>query len=368
MNELADVTAQTHAVLWGGFIIGLVLGAVAQASRFCTMGALADWFAYGGTGRLSMWLLAIAVAMLGTQALLAAGVFDGTRSLPWSPRLLWLSSPIGGLLFGFGMTLAGGCPQRALVKAGSGNLKAWTVLLIAGVAGEMTLRGLLAVPRVNLLDRFDWTFPHSQDLGAITEALASVPAGAARGVLSALFALAVIVWLVKNRSGMEPLHWLGGLVVGALVPAAWAVTGALGHLPEHPETLEPAWLATVGNRPEGISFSAPVAHTLDLLTLWSDTNTRLTFGIALLLGVPLGSAISAWKRGEMHIEAFRSPRDLGEHAIGATLMGFGGITALGCSIGQGLTGVAMLSLGAVLTTAGIVVGTWAGVRYQERNA
>lgn len=365
MDNTWSPQAATQAVLWGGLLIGAALGAVAQATRFCTMGALADWFAYGGKARLGMWLLAALVAALGTQALVAAQVFDASRSIPWSPRLLWVSYPVGGLVFGFGMVLASGCPQRTLVRLGSGNLRALVTLLAAGVAAQMTLRGVLALPRTAWLDRWQVALGRPQDVGSLLAPMLGLGAEALRWASLALLALAAAALLWRWRRTMEASHWIGGAAVGLLVPLAWWLTGRIGFLPEHPETLEPAWLGTQSHRPEGLSFASPLAHTLDLLTLWSDANTTASFGVLLVPGVLLGSLGAALLRREFAFESFRTPEDMANHLVGGLLMGFGGVVAMGCSIGQGVTGVSMLSTGSFMAVAGIVAGAWLAVRWQE---
>lgn len=125
-----------------------------------------------------------------------------------------------------------------------------------------------------------------------------------------------------------------------------------------------AWLGTYSRRPEGLSFAAPLAHSLDLLTLWTDKSTVATFGVMLSLSVLAGSFASAKWRREFKIESFRTPRELGSHIAGGLLMGFGGITAVGCSIGQGVTGLAMLSAGAIVAVAGIVAGALLALKLQ----
>lgn len=351
-------------VLWGGLLVGLALGAVAQATRFCTMGALADWFTYGGTARLMMWVLAVMVGASGSLVLVESGWLDGPRTVPWSPRFLWLSYAVGGLVFGYGMVLASGCPQRNLVRAGSGSLKAWVTLIVAAVAAQMSLRGLFAVPRVQVLERVGPQLEHPQDLGSMLVPLTGLGASSLRWMVLAALLVAGAVALWRARGGMDRSHWLGGALVGLLVPVAWIVTGHLGHLPEHPETLEAAWLATATGRPEALSFVAPIAHALDLLTLWSDKNTTATYGVMVALGVVLGSTGAALWRKEFHVEAFRSVAELRGHLLGAVMMGFGGVVAMGCSIGQGITGLSMLSAGAVIAVAGIVGGCWLALRVQ----
>jgi uncharacterized membrane protein YedE/YeeE len=162
------------------------------------------------------------------------------------------------------------------------------------------------------------------------------------------------------------MHWVGGIAVGLLVGAAFVLTGHIGFLPEHPETLEPAWLGTQSKRPESLSFSAPMGHLLDLLTLWSDKATVATFGVMLALGVLAGSFVTAKARRDFRLESFSSPRSVLEHIAGGVLMGFGGVTALGCSIGNAVTGLATLSLGSALATFGIVAGARLALARQIR--
>ena len=367
METQLSVAGATQAVLWGALALGIVFGAVGQWSRFCVRGAVADWVEQRSPARLSAWLLAIAVGALGTQALISLGGFDATKTVPWSERLVWVSYLVGGTLFGYGMILARGCPQRSLVKAGAGDLKAVVTLLVTGIAAQMTLRGLFAQPRVDGLERTAVALGRPQDLGSLFGASLGLGAGTLRWLIVALFCAAVAVWLWRTRRVATPAQWIGGTVVGLLVPAAFYLTGHIGFVAEHPETLEAAWLGTGSRRPEALTFTAPLANALDLLTFWSDKNTVATFGVLLAAGVLLGSFVSAKLRGDYRVETFKSSGELVNHLIGSVLMGFGGVTAMGCSIGQGVTGLSMLSAGAVLATGGIVLGAWAALRVQSRG-
>jgi uncharacterized protein len=354
----------TQAVLWGGLALGLALGAIAQVSRFCTMGALADWFAYRGASRLMMWALAVAVAAVGALVLMEAGFLDATHTLAWSKRLLWLSYIVGGTLFGFGMVLASGCPQRNLVKLGSGSLKALVTLLVAGVTAQMTLRGVLSEVRVTLLEPANLVLAFPQDLGSILSHASGMGAAALRWwVLAGVFALSA-PWWWTHRHSMERTQWLSGGAIGLLVVAAWFLTGHVGYIPEHPETLEFLWAGTYSHRPEAFTFAAPIAHSLDLLTLWTDVNNTLSYGVMVSLGTLLGSAALALARKEFRLESFQNPRDMLNHLVGGALMGFGGVTAMGCSIGQGVSGLSLLSTGACIAVAGIIFGAWMGLRLQ----
>lgn len=367
MRPDPDPSTLAQLVVWGGLALGLVLGVVGQATRFCVRGAIADWVAFRGPGRLVAWLLAVAVGALAVQSLVSAGLLDAGRTIYWSERFVWVSQLVGGVLFGVGMILAGGCPQRCLVKAGQGNLKAAVTLVLVAIAALMTLRGAFAPIRVGLLDALGSTLAGPQDLGGVLGRALSLPPDALRWALVGGLAAAAATLTWRMRSRIDTEHWLGGLLVGLLVGASLLLTGSIGFLPEHPETLEPAWLGTHSRRPEALSFSAPMGHALDLLTLWTDRATVATFGVMLSLGVLLGSWASAKLRGEFHVESFSTPRELRDHAAGAVLMGFGGVTALGCSVGNGVTGLAMLSSGALVAVLGISAGAWLTLAWQMRE-
>ena len=166
----------------------------------------------------------------------------------------------------------------------------------------------------------------------------------------------------------RPAPLFGSLAIGATIVAGWTLSGYLGYLPEDPETLEPAFLATNSGRMESLSFVAPLAYSLDLLMLWTDKSRSVTLGIALTLGVIVGALLAALLGRSFRIESFRDAPDLARHLAGGLLMGFGGVTALGCTIGQGLSGLSTLALGAALTVAAIVAGASLSIKIQLRNA
>jgi len=360
--ETVNLASIARAVVFGGLVIGLLLGLVGQSTRFCVRGAIADWMQRDNRERFAGWMLAVGVGAIGLQALAATGLVDATRTLAWSPRLAWASCIVGGLIFGYGMILADGCPQRSLVKAGAGSLRSAVVAVVAALAAVMTLRGVLAPARANMLDVWSVQLTGPQDLGHVMATATSMPAGVVSGVIAALVVAVTLgyAWR-KHRSALRQT-WVGGIGVGLILIAAVYLTGRFGFVAEHPETLEAAWLGTQSNRPEGLNFTAPLANVLDLLTLWTDKATVPTFGVMLVLGVLIGSYISAKLRREFKLEGFASPRDFGEHVLGAVMMGFGGVTALGCSIGNGVTGLAWLSSGSILAVAGISGGAWLALR------
>jgi uncharacterized membrane protein YedE/YeeE len=369
MNAVTPETLAllTRIVVWGALPLGLLLGAVAQASRFCVRGGIADVVTFGGPARLMSWLLAVAVGAVLLQGMAAGGVFDATRTLAWNERLPWFSCLAGGLLFGIGMMVAPGCPQRCLVKAGAGDLRAAVTLLVIAVVAVFTLRGVLAGVRVSVFDNLGVSLGRPQDLGTLLGGALSVSAATMRAVVTALLVAAIAALAWRHRARIDRLSWVGGLGVGLLLAAAFWLTGRIGFVAEHPDTLEAAWLGTQGRRPEGLSFVAPLANTLDLLMLWTDKNTVATFGVVLSLAVIVGSHLSARWRGQWKLESFRTPQDLGAAVLGGALMGFGGVTALGCSVGNGVTGLALLSTGSLLAVAGMVAGALLVLRYQARS-
>ena len=354
------------------FVLAFVFGAVAHRVSFCTMGAITDVVNFGDWRRMRMWLLAIAVAIAGATALQAAGLVDFAKTIYTGAKVPWLSHVVGGFLFGFGMTLGSGCGSKTLIRVGAGNLKSLVVLLFLAVAAYMTLKGVFAPWRANGLDpvRLDVGAPTS-DLGTLATAWGL--GSAAKLWLPFAIAFAVGAFCFANRDFRTTRELVvGGLVVGAVIVAGWYVSGHLGHLAEDPATLEEKFVATNSGRMESYSFVAPVAYLLELLVLWTDSSRVVTFGIAGVLGMIAGSAAMALATRTFRWEGFGSVEDVANHIVGAIFMGFGGVTALGCTIGQGLTGISTLAVGSLLTFGSIVVGSVAAVKYQtwriERTA
>jgi uncharacterized membrane protein YedE/YeeE len=360
----ADLPGLTAAVLWATFALAVAFGAIAQRTHFCTMGAVADIVNLGDWTRMRMWVLAVGVAMIGFNAMVALGWVDAANSLYAGRSLTWLSNIVGGLLFGFGMVLASGCGSKTLVRVGGGNLKSLVVLVVLAVSAYATMRGVLAMARVATLDAAALTLPTGQDLPSLLAHASGASRRMLALVLGAVLGGTLVAWVVAKPEGRGGDVLLGGLGIGAVIVGVWWVSGRLGFVPEHPTTLEPAFLATNSRRMESLSFVAPVAYTMDWLILFSDKSRVLTLGIVAVFGVVLGSAVVALAGGSFRWEGFAGAEDTANHIVGALLMGAGGITALGCTIGQGLSGVSTLALGSFLALAGILVGGVLGVRWQ----
>ena len=366
MAEPEVIQLQT-LVLMAGFVVGLLLAWAMSASDFCTMGSVADIVNFNDWTRMRMWVLAIAVAIAGTQALAAGGLIDLSRTHYLAPRLLPASHALGGLMFGFGMVLASGCGSRTLLRAGAGNLKAWVVLIVMAVSALMTLRGLFAVARVNTLDAVALPLPVSQDLPSLLAQAMGGEVATLRWILGLGLALGLTLWALAPAPMRQRRALLGGIGTGLIVLALWWVAGHFAYVDEDPRTLESRYLGSPGNRLEGLTFVAPVASTLELLTYWSDASRGLTLAISTVLGVLFGSLTHALVTRRFRWEGFAGAEDTANHLVGAALMGAGGVLALGCTVGQGLSGVSTLSLGSFITLGALITGAVLGLRYQTRR-
>lgn len=326
-----------------GLIGGLVLGLAARLGDFCTLGAI-ETAVYGRDEmRLRLWGVVLAVAIMGTQAGAALGVIDLGATLyhaiAWNP----LASVAGGLAFGYGMAMAGNCGFGALVRFGGGDLRSLVVVVVMGIFAFVALSGPLAPLRVALFDQPAAIGPQgmAQDLG--------LGGGAGALALGALIAAGLLGWalaLPALRSARRQTAWAvaaGLAVVWCLAATSWLADASLGEIAV-----------------EGPSFTAPVGRTL--VFLMTSTAGGITFSVGAVAGVMVGAFAGSLWRGRFRWEACEDPRELGRQVGGAALMGVGGVVALGCSVGQGVTGFATLAWSGPVTLAAIVAGALIGLR------
>lgn len=373
-----DFASAQSFFLWSTFVIALIMGAVVNKTNFCTMGAVSDWVNMGDTGRMRAWVLAIAVGVLGVMGLEAAGMVNVTNTFPPYRQMNfpWLENVLGGLLFGIGMVLGSGCGNKTLIRIGGGNIKSIMVLgVIALIAyfmvnpfpgSDKTLYSTLFYP---------WTNPTAvalstnQDLGAM---LFGNNAATGRMVMGAVIGGLMLVWAFKSadfRSNFDNI--LGGLVVGLAVLAAWYVTSNIlvnadgdvlslqayaqdWELYAPADVVQPASTAALAS--QSFTFINPMGQTFGYVMNGFDSSL-LTFGLMALAGVIAGSLLWSLISRSFRIEWFASGRDFVNHLIGAILMGFGGVLAMGCTIGQAVTGFSTLALGSILTFVAIVLGS-----------
>lgn len=360
-SDLSSLQAQ---VLWAAFTASLVFGWIAQKTQFCTMGAISDIVNMGDWTRMRMWGMAVGVAMIGFYGMAYFGVIDASKTFYTSSRIIWLSGVVGGALFGFGMVLASGCGSKTLVRIGGGSLKAMVVFAVMGIAAFATLRGITAVARSKTVDAvaFDLDAGGSLPL-LLADATGMSTSGAGLG-LALLIGLGLVGWAFAHADFRRFDAVLAGLGIGVCVSAMWWITGRLGFLPEHPETLEAVYLATNSGQMESMTFTAPMAYTLDWLIYFSDKNKVLTTGVVSVFGVIVGSLIQSLMSRSFRWEGFRNTQDTALHLVGAVLMGIGGVTAMGCTVGQGLSGLSTLGVTSLFAVLGIFVGGIAGLRFQ----
>ena len=364
MNEVNPAQLVPY-VTGGAFVLAFIFGAVGNKTNFCTMGAVSDWVNMGDASRMRMWLLAMAVALLGSSALQLAGLVDYSKSIYTGPNFTWLSYLVGGFLFGAGMTLGSGCGSKTLIRVGAGNLKSLIVYVFLGIAAYMTLRGLFGAFRVGVLEKASITLPMGQDLPSLFAAWMGLSKAAWTGILTAVIGGALLIFIYASKDFRSSFDYtLGGVVTGLVVVGGWYVSGVVGHVAEDPNTLQEAFVGTNTGRMESFSFVSPMAYTLEYLMLWTDKSKIVTYGIASALGVIAGSAAYALATHSFRWEGFRDAEDTANHVVGGLLMGFGGITALGCTIGQAISGFSTLALGSILTFLAIVAGSAATMKYQ----
>ena len=363
MQEI-DLKALSTQVLWAAFGLSVLFGAIAQRTHFCTMGAVADIVNIGDWARMRMWVLAIGVAMIGFNAMVGLGWIDAGKSLYAGPKVIWLSALAGGSMFGFGMVLASGCGSKTLVRIGGGNLKSLVVFVVLGIAAFATLKGITAVARVATVDAVAITLAGGQDLPSLLALYTGIAKTSLVLLLGSVIGGVLLFWSLARAEGRSADNLLGGLGIGAVVAGVWWVSGVLGHVAEDPNTLQEAFVATNSQRMESLSFVAPIAYALDWLMFFSDASKHLTIGIVAALGVVVGSAAYAIATRSFRWEGFRNAEDTANHLVGAALMGVGGVCALGCTIGQGMSGVSTLSLTSFVAIAAIIGGAVAALRWQ----
>lgn len=362
--QASELSALSTTVLWAAFAVSLVFGVIAQRTHFCTMGAISDVVNMGDWTRMRQWGMAVGVAMIGFAVMAHLGWIDPGKSVYASTRWLWLSAVVGGALFGFGMVLASGCGSKTLVRIGTGNLKSLVVFVVMGVAAFATLKGITAVLRVETVDRIAVDMAGGTSLPLLAAGAFGLKPPLAGLILGGVIGGGLIAWALAGDQFRRAHNLLAGLGVGGVVVAMWWVSGRLGYVAEHPDTLQEAFLRTNTGRMEALTFTAPMAYTLDWLMFFSDKSKVLTLAVVSVLGVIAGSATDALLSRRFRWEGFAGTEDLANHLAGAVLMGIGGVTAMGCTVGQGLSGLSTLSLTSVVAVAGIVAGAWAAFRYQ----
>ena len=328
-----------------GFVLGVALGFVSRRGRFCTLGAIEDAVYAGDTRRLRSWIAAIGIAIAGVHALELWAGLDLTRSIYLGARLEWGALILGGFVFGVGMGLNGTCGLGALRQLGGGDLRAFVTFLVIGITAMMTMRGLTGIARIALTgpltlqlpQGFSQRLPEVAGFGGVSASVVAIVAG----ILCA-FAAFGLSGLHKNYRFAAT-----GAAVGVLIAAGWWATGVAGF-----DSFDT-------RRIESFTFVGPLGETLYYAML--STALQPDFPVGAVIGVVTGAFIAARTDGSFKWQVSSDAADLKRRILGAVLMGFGGVTALGCSVGQGVTGLSTLSIGSAIATVSIVAGARFGL-------
>lgn len=343
----------------GGLAIGFLFGVIVFKTNFCTMGAISDIASFGDYRRFRAWVLASATALIGAQLLYYAGVVELTKSMYLAPSVNWIGNVLGGLIFGYGMVFAGGCASRNLARVGGGDLRSLMGLIVLGIFAYMSIGGLLGPLRVWLEQATAVSLANmnapSQGLGDILSASMGIGSGTGALIATAGIVAAALVYCFKDKAFRgSGVHVVSGIGVGLCVMAGWAVTGiAFDELAVRPMS------------PVSLTFVRPVGDSLE----WFQRFTALGlpgFGVATVFGTVLGAFVTAVAMKRFAIRTFADKGDTIRVLSGAALMGVGGVMALGCTVGQGITGVSTLAVGSFISFASIVAGGFAGMKTFER--
>ena len=368
--------------LWSTFVISVLLGVVVNKTNFCTMGAVSDMVNMNDYGRFRAWLLAIAVATLGVSTLEYANMVSISDSFPpyRSSQFIFIENILGGFMFGIGMTYASGCGNKTLIRIGGGNIKSILVFIIIAIIAfymaspfpdsDKTLYSVLF---------YDWVNPMAisldghQDIGAVTSTLFGADNPATFRLLAGLLvAILMLVYIFKARDFRSSKdNILSGISIGIIIVAAWYISSNIGinsddenyslsgyyaewDMLAEDDTGKPATGRTLS--PQSFTFINPIGQTYGYIKDRFDS-TLLTFGIISVFGVIFGSLLWSLISRSFRIEWFVDLKDFINHAFGAVLMGFGGVLALGCTVGQGITGMSTLAMGSILTFIFIIFGS-----------
>ena len=358
-----DIASTELTILLCGFLLGVVFGFACQRSKFCFLGIISDAYIYGNLNRLSLYLFSLITAVIGIQLLAGPGFINPADSVYMNISDKTISSVFGGLLFGIGMTFCSGCTTSTLIKFGEGNIKSLIILTLSGIAAISTMRGSLSSVRIYLFEdnflarKINNFFEYKVSFGIYVEWLWPIL------LLTCLAFL--FLKQVKNLEMRKNAIW--GLIIGVCIVGAWFVSGNIGFLAEHPDTLESKYILTNSGKPESFSFIGPLTYSLEFFLYQSDSSKFISFGIIVLFGLLLGSYLSARLQKRFKLVFFTTKNDIVYCVFGSTFMGFGGVTASGCTLGHGLSGLSLGSLDSIIVVSSIAIGAVLGIRYMENK-
>lgn len=350
MEGLTDWLGEGVVAALIGLFGGILLGLAARRGRFCTLGAIEDALYGGDLNRIRMWAVTLATAIIGTFSLSEFGLVDLTASVylstVWNP----VASVLGGLIFGYGMAIAGNCGYGALARLGGGDLRSFVIVLVTGISAYMILSGPLALARITLFPIEEATGPTASGIAHLIAYGTGIPIIFLALIVSgALFGWAFASPSFRNSTGQ--IGW--ATIAGLAVVSGWAGTGLI------------AANSFEGTGAVSHTFTAPLGETI--LWMMTASGGGMGFAIGSVAGVVLGAFIGSISKGQFRWEACDDPGELGRQILGGALMGVGGVIALGCSVGQGLTAFSTLAYSAPVVLASIFIGAAIGLRQLIRG-
>lgn len=375
----------TQVLIWA-FGLAFILGIVATKTNFCTMGAVSDIVNIGDTGRMRAWVFAIGAAILGVLVLGQFGLVDmsltasnDTSNPPYrTPVFAWPRNVLGGIIFGIGMTLGSGCGNKTILRMGGGNLKSFFVLFAMGAAAYLMIFTNFSYdffiswmePAFVDLGNYDID---NQSIGSMISGFGGFDENITSLLVGSLLGVMLIQWAVSSKDFTRSFdNILAGIVIAGVVVTAWWVTaGEMGvELLDEVEMMDERPFAAGA---QSFTFVQPSAH----LIRWIETGFSgqlITFALVAGSGVLVGAFVYSLVMRKFRIEWFSSWQDFLSHIVGGFLMGVGGVLAMGCTIGQAVTGASTLALGSFITFAAIVFGSaltmkiqYYGMVYEEES-
>lgn len=341
---MLDTIGESWSIALIGLCGGIVLGLAARIGRFCTLGMIEDVHYGRDRTRLWMWALALGVAISANVAAEAAGLIGLHQTMYLQNGFPLIGAALGGLLFGYGMALAGNCGFGMLARLGGGDLRALVIALVMGITAYVMLSGPLAALRVRFFP-IEPMQEAPQGWAHLIGAATGVPHLAIAGLIGVALML-LAGWSLWRLRRIRELIWasLAGLAI---------TSGFVGT----------AWVATQGFEPwvvQSHTFTAAVGDTIRYIMFAS--GLQPDFAVGSVAGVVLGALLGSVIRDGFRWEACDDPRELKRQMGGAVLMGIGAVLAAGCSLGQGLGALSVLSYQAPLVAAMIWLGGWLGLR------
>ena len=318
-----------------GLLTGLIFGVAAQHSRFCLRAATTEVADAHPADRMAIWLIAFFAALLATQVAVLVGILDVSSARQLAATGSLSGAIIGGLMFGAGMILARGCASRLLVLSGTGNMRALIAGLVVTLVAQASYRGILAPAREWVAGL--WTIPGGVDRDLM------VIFGLSRTGVILIGVSGLILGIVMAFRHQVPLtRMIAGAFVGLAVALGWFFTWMIASA-----SFEVVPISSV-------TFTGPSTDTL--MALVAERSIVLNFGIGLVPGVFIGSALMAVITREWKIQRFGADTPMERYLVGAVMMGFGAMLAGGCAVGAGVSGGAILSLTAWIAVASMWVG------------